>query len=361
MFQPTRAERGEVEEWRLQRHAAAVRMRWGALVAISLQVWISTPPPVSRAAAMGVTAVVLIYNLGAWRLERRLGRWPDRLRGAFVAADFVCATGWISLYLNHPSVAAYFGYTIVGTEAAVLYTWRGFGAFTAGLAAALPGLYWVQAGVWNQPVQLNEILWVSAVALTVTGMVAMVTRNGDHQHAEVVRLSVTDPLTGLANRRAFLAELDQEVTRAQRQQHRLSLLSIDLDHFKDVNDRFGHAAGDASLRALGRLLAASLLRAGVDLGGRMGGEEFGVLLPDTRLPQAAAVGERLRAAVAEPVSEVRTTISVGVAELQPGQDADRLLRAADQALYRAKRQGRNRVAVAEPAAEPALSGAGARS
>jgi len=150
-----------------------------------------------------------------------------------------------------------------------------------------------------------------------------------------------DSLTGLANRRAAEEILAAEISRAHRFEHELAVVLLDLDRFKEINDSFGHAAGDMMLRAVSRLLT-SLARQG-DTVARWGGEEFVVVLPETDLPGARRFAERLRRTIeAHPVGEMRTTASCGVATMLPEDDVDALLRAADQGLYRAKSNGRNR-------------------
>lgn len=156
------------------------------------------------------------------------------------------------------------------------------------------------------------------------------------------RLALTDPLTKLANRRAFDESLAREVALAVRHNRPLSLLILDIDHFKDVNDTLGHPAGDDVLAAMGLLLAHHGRRG--DVVARLGGEEFALILPQTTQDQASVTGERLRAAVAAAPLSVRApvTVSVGAATLGlPGGDAESLVSAADAALYRAKSAGRN--------------------
>ncbi|MBU1248184.1 MAG: diguanylate cyclase [Proteobacteria bacterium] len=161
------------------------------------------------------------------------------------------------------------------------------------------------------------------------------------------RLASTDCLTGIPNRRRFLENLDREFKRAMRYGHTLSFLMLDLDHFKLVNDRYGHDIGDLVL--MGATKACENILREVDEIGRIGGEEFAVLLPDTRLPDALQVAERLRheiASVAVPTihGDVSITVSIGVAEsTMDATDARDLMRRADKALYRAKKEGRNRV------------------
>lgn len=165
--------------------------------------------------------------------------------------------------------------------------------------------------------------------------------------AALADLARRDPLTGLANRRAFEEALRREVARARRGGAPLAVAALDVDHFKRVNDAHGHPAGDAVLAAVAARAAAAL-RAG-DLLARVGGEEFAALLPGAGLPAAAEVAERIRAALAgAPVEAagqaLRVTVSLGCAALAP-EDADEaaLLARADARLYDAKRSGRDRV------------------
>jgi len=155
-----------------------------------------------------------------------------------------------------------------------------------------------------------------------------------------------DPLTGLYNRSAFEARLDEEHHRAERYDTAFSLVMFDLDHFKTVNDRFGHEVGDQVLRDIARL-SGEELRAS-DTVGRWGGEEFMVLLPETEAEQARALAERLRIRVAEHPFEGpgRVTLSLSVAAYVPGEARGDLLKRLDDALYRAKETGRNRVVTA---------------
>lgn len=164
-------------------------------------------------------------------------------------------------------------------------------------------------------------------------------------------LSTTDPLTGLANRRRFAEVLAAEWGRAQRSDVPLGAVMVDIDHFKLYNDRYGHLAGDACLKRVAATLAANV-RGPADVVARYGGEEFSTILPGAGIADVLKVGERLRAAVADlgephlgmPIGLV--TISVGTASTFPAPEGnpDLLLLAADAALYRAKDQGRNRVA-----------------
>ncbi|KFC65124.1 diguanylate cyclase [Massilia sp. LC238] len=156
-----------------------------------------------------------------------------------------------------------------------------------------------------------------------------------------------DYLTGLANRRAFFEAAEQELTRSLTVPRPTAVIAIDADHFKAINDRYGHPGGDVVLQHLAAILGETFRE--VDVVARIGGEEFAVLLPSTNLPRAAVVAERLRSAVASQVvhfdgHRIQYTVSAGVASLAEGEGGiDLLLKRADQALYAAKRQGRNRV------------------
>ncbi|HYM72569.1 MAG TPA: PleD family two-component system response regulator [Stellaceae bacterium] len=169
-------------------------------------------------------------------------------------------------------------------------------------------------------------------------------------------LALTDELTGLFNRRYVIAHLEELLVRmAHDSLPETAVMMFDVDHFKSVNDRFGHPAGDDALRQL----AERALRGvrSIDLVARLGGEEFIVVMPETSLPAAVTVAERLRHSIATEPFRIQTagerqpiTISVGVAAAEPGDTVDRLLQRADEALYGAKNGGRNQVVVRQTAA-----------
>jgi diguanylate cyclase (GGDEF)-like protein len=180
------------------------------------------------------------------------------------------------------------------------------------------------------------------------------------RNAEILeKLATTDSMTGLFNRRHFLSLAEAEWSRFQRYQRPLSVLAIDIDHFKSVNDRYGHAVGDQAIVSVAD--ACQQGRRASDLVGRFGGEEFVMLLPETDQAQAMIVAERLREAVAAHVLYVhkvqfRLTISIGVAQATVSMSGiDALLRAADQALYQAKAEGRNRTVQWSPQSQQKLA------
>lgn len=195
----------------------------------------------------------------------------------------------------------------------------------------------------------------------ITGLLGVTRDITQHKAAEqaLQRLAQTDSLTGLANRRHFLARAGQELSRTVRHGGPLSVFMIDIDRFKNINDTFGHKAGDVVLRTLGKI-ARDALR-DIDVVGRIGGEEFAVVLPQTDHDRAQEVAERLRAKIAAaapagPDGTLRFTVSIGVTTLiDAGTSIDTLLAEADAALYRAKKGGRNRVCVCprEPQGGPA--------
>jgi diguanylate cyclase (GGDEF)-like protein len=187
-----------------------------------------------------------------------------------------------------------------------------------------------------------------------------------HMFAETERLAVTDALTGLYNYRYFHERLRAEAARSGRYGHPLSLVMIDLDHFKEVNDRFGHLKGDEVLRAVAKFIRATTRRydepitmkdTDVDIASRYGGEEFAIIMPETNAAGAGAAAERLRARIQAEVSQSAglseedgkpwaVTGSFGVAVLGEGAGPEDLIKRADDAVYQAKHAGRNRVVVA---------------
>lgn len=182
-----------------------------------------------------------------------------------------------------------------------------------------------------------------------------------HQREELRALATTDALTGIGNRGHLMNAGAQEYARARRYGQELAVLMLDIDRFKSINDRWGHPTGDQVIRVVAQSLRA--LARGQDLGGRLGGEEFALLLPATSLAGARVIAERLRQSVQDEDSvrtkagdAVRFTVSIGVAALT-AQDADfdSLLQRADRALYLAKDSGRNRVKLldSDAAASPA--------
>lgn len=184
--------------------------------------------------------------------------------------------------------------------------------------------------------------WTAARLLAASRVVAM--------QRDLERLATTDALTGALNRRRFLERGAEEFIRSRRYERPLSVVMLDIDHFKRVNDTHGHATGDEAIRMTVRCCKSSLRSC--DIIGRLGGEEFAVVLPETPPVNAFAAAQRLRVLIAssvlpvEPAGELRLTVSLGLAWIgAPDRDVEQLLARADTALYRAKNAGRNRVEV----------------
>jgi diguanylate cyclase (GGDEF)-like protein len=198
---------------------------------------------------------------------------------------------------------------------------------------------------------LQSVTFLAQFAATLVGSFSFLVMQRERAEAAMRRLAMIDPLTELLNRRAFAAFAERTLARARRVNQPCAVLMIDLDHFKRVNDDFGHLAGDRVLAGFGALLKRCLRPQ--DLAGRHGGEEFCVLLADIVPEHALEVAERIRRAAAEsPLGGVPrpVTASVGVAQVLPraGGSLDTALARADEALYAAKQNGRNRV-IALPA------------
>jgi diguanylate cyclase (GGDEF)-like protein len=219
------------------------------------------------------------------------------------------------------------------------------------LSALLPkwGLDHALSSGWLTVLSPEALLFTIAIAFV---LLAMAKERAELRHRMA---ALVDPLTGVANRRAFLQNAEQ-VTRRQVERVRpVAVFIVDIDHFKTINDRFGHAAGDQVLRLFTRTCTANLRAS--DLVGRLGGDEFAVLLADANRDNAFLVAERIRKAFAAAAATVggqtmAATVSIGVAIIQdPQQDLTALIDQADQVLYRAKADGRNRVALA-PMPEP---------
>ncbi len=179
----------------------------------------------------------------------------------------------------------------------------------------------------------------------VTLMRELRTKNRELERANkrIEELMLSDALTGLANRRAAYQRFELEAARAQRHGHPLSLAVCDIDHFKKVNDTYGHQAGDEVLVAVATTLGSQVRK--TDLAARWGGEEFVLLLPETTLENALVLAERVRCAVdtmVPPAGVPHVTLSLGLAQWRTGESVEMLTSRADRSLYRAKEGGRNR-------------------
>jgi diguanylate cyclase (GGDEF)-like protein len=294
----------------------------------------------------------------------RVGRALAGLQLLGVVAMATCAL----LDAHEPAVWVGFGFVALAATLIValgIWSWRrrqpAAGYFLAAALCGMGGTLSTTLATWGG-VPFSEStfhaidvgLMVEATLLALALGARMRVQEQARQRAE--ELARIDPLTGLLNRRAFRELASSTHAAASRRDRPLSVLLLDLDHFKAINDTRGHAAGDAALRTVGGLLSSTARMS--DLCVRWGGEEFLLLLPETDLAEARVFAERLRESVSDAVvlhdgQRIELTASLGVAQRQPAQSLDALIAAADAALYAAKEAGRNRV---ECASEDAAGG-----
>ena len=213
-------------------------------------------------------------------------------------------------------------------------------ALTVALVGALAPTAWEVAGA------SMAIRFYATIAATAVISNLLVSIIGELQQ-KLVRQAIVDPLTGAFNRRHMETRLGEAIERFSRTKSPASLLLVDIDHFKRINDEHGHAMGDHVLQGIVALMQKRIRK--LDALFRMGGEEFVVLLPDTREDQAATLAEHLREAIEQAplLEKQRVSVSIGVSELRPGDTPlDPWLKRADDAMYRAKKSGRNSVVTA---------------
>lgn len=302
--------------------------------------------------------------LALWTLQRKPIRWGPLILTVAAAA---ATAFWFTLVqpdtnlLRAATSAVAFGLSaLLAWE--LLFNFEGAGRahlLGGGLAAAmcLTTLARIANALFGEPLPMGELAadWgeraffvVSYVAATMSALNFSMISN-DAFNGELRRMAASDPLTGLPNRRRLMERGADEARRAHRYRRPLAALVVDLDHFKAINDAFGHAAGDVALVEAAKVCRSALRD--VDMFARLGGEEFVAVLPETGPDEAAAAAERLRAAISQAPLDAaapgrRLTASVGVASLRDGESFDFLLARADEAMYRAKKAGRNQVGVA---------------
>lgn len=209
---------------------------------------------------------------------------------------------------------------------------------------ALWGL--IALGDASPPHWLHSLAYIAGYMLLIVNGFGFLLMSKERDDARMERLATTDGLTGLLNRRAFFERADAARMLALRQHQPIALMMLDIDHFKQINDRFGHATGDEALLTFSTTCGASLREH--DLLGRLGGEEFALALPDTDLAGAQQAAERLRQAVMDTRllasgKRYTMTVSIGLVVIDPEEDLASALARADHALYEAKHAGRNRV------------------
>jgi two-component system, cell cycle response regulator len=233
-------------------------------------------------------------------------------------------------------------------------------ALTAGVlsSGAPAGLLGIRLARRDDEVSLrqlrSEIAGDGAAYIYVGGATALIFAVFGYilgRHADgLAELSETDALTSLLNARGFARRMSAEIKRSKRYREPLSLLFLDLDGLKDINDRYGHRAGSEALRQVAEVIRAELR--GSDAGARWGGDEFTILAPNTEIAAAVSFAERIRVRIAEHVGDWPLTASIGIAsvdhrECAEAADPSALMRAADDAMYEAKRRGKNTVVAAQ--------------
>jgi diguanylate cyclase (GGDEF)-like protein len=213
-------------------------------------------------------------------------------------------------------------------------------------------------------IPLDQLSLISIISLTFIGMglsLSKLLQSHHHQVESLQSLASTDALTKLVNRGQFNHRIQAEISRAKRHHSPLSLALFDIDNFKHLNDFYGHPVGDRILKELGALIAENVRES--DIAARYGGEEFALVLPETAEKEATDLLERLRQMIAEtvfclPDNPITLTVSIGVAELayrQRQANALELIERADQALYQAKAQGKNKVYVSSQILAPTIA------
>jgi diguanylate cyclase (GGDEF)-like protein len=238
-----------------------------------------------------------------------------------------------------------FSYPLAGLFLALGLT-AGLLTLQGGLAHEAPTLSWIMEELESTPLVYGYLLLSTLIMMVVLGWIL------GRKEDLLEQMTVTDPLTGLANRRRLRSQFDEELNRAARYGTPLALLLVDLDRLKDINDKAGHAAGDRALQAIAEGLRRSCRT--TDLAARYGGDEFVVLAVNTTATEALALAHRIRSNVrrlgaSEKVGG-RLSVSVGAADLERAATPtfEALHAAADEALYQAKASGRDRAVVAPP-------------
>jgi diguanylate cyclase (GGDEF)-like protein len=335
----------------------AARLRWGS-VALSLVMWQLTqyPPPISKDGVLWLTVALAVYNAPLMFAGQVSPRVAKVMAVASVVGDFLVCTGWLMLTVNDVTATTYVIYMIVAAEAGLLFRWKGTIAFIAAFVPTFAIFYVFRSVVFNFPYHLENHAFRTGIVCLLAIIIGSLTNSSAVLLEEVEKLSMTDELTGLGNRRAFDQRLAQEVQRAKRYGLPLSLALLDVDHFKVCNDTHGHLAGDAILRRLGGALGERMVR-GTDVAYRYGGEEFAIIMPETGDAEATAAVARIHAAVKSEALQLGDverprwlTISVGVTSIRGGDaTAAAMVDHADQALYEAKELGRDRTVTFDPA------------
>ena len=300
-----------------------------------------------------VTWVALALNGFLWPHVARLiavrSRDPYRAELRNLVADSGAGGVWVALMgfnlLPSALLVAMLGMDKIGAGGARLFL-RALAVQIACCAAAVLAFGFDFRPTTTMFVVAASLPLLVAYPIAVGVAAYWLTRRMREQNRMLAALSRTDGLSGLLNRISWEQIVYVEMARCRRSHRAASLLMIDVDHFKQINDRYGHPAGDQVIRSVAEIVGRTVRAS--DVSGRYGGEEFGVVLPDTDVDGAAVIAERVRqrieATTVEPATGIRCTVSIGIAAAQPEvEDAGDWIARADRALYEAKRLGRNLV------------------
>ncbi len=290
--------------------------------------------------------VLIVAGPAIWLLASRLPGFADSFDvRALIGSGIITAYTWAAAFefwrgRSEPLVSRWPAIFLLFAHGALYLLRTPFGAM---LPWRLTGDQLLESA-WLTVLSFEGLLFTISIAFI---LLAMAKERTEHRHKTA---ALIDPLTGVSNRRAFLQDGETQLQRQATDPRPIAVMLLDLDHFKSINDRFGHATGDRVLEIFADVSSGCLRRIG--LFGRLGGEEFGAVLRDTGRERALAVGEQIRTSFAEAAREidgrpVGATVSVGIVISQDAVlDLSALLAQADHALYRAKDAGRNRVEIA---------------
>ena len=294
----------------------------------------------------GAKPILLFAGAGVWLAASRVPGFADAfdLR-VLLSSGIITAYTWAAAYefwrgRSEPLVSRWPAIFMLFAHGALYLLRTPFGA----MLPYLPTSNQVFGSVWLTVLSFEALLFTIAIAFI---LLAMAKERTEQRHKTA---ALVDPLTGIANRRAFLQDGEAHLKKQASDPKPTAVMLLDLDHFKTINDRFGHAIGDRVLEVFADVASSSIRH--VDLLGRLGGEEFATLLRDTTCERAVAVAEQIRTSFAEAAREVNgqsvgATVSIGIVISEDAVlDLSALLAQADHALYRAKDSGRNRVEVA---------------
>ncbi len=288
--------------------------------------------------------ILLFGGAALWLVLYRIpaiqNSWDLRM---LLASGIITAYTWATAYefwrgRSEPLVSRWPAIFMFFAHGALYLLRTPFGAMIA------PVNNQVFASVWITVLSFEALLFTIAIAFI---LLAMAKERTEHRHKTA---SLIDPLTGIANRRAFLQDAELQLKRQATEPRPMAVLLLDLDNFKSINDRFGHAMGDRVLQIFAEVGSGCMRR--FDIFGRLGGEEFAALLVDTSRERALAVAEQIRSSFVEITAMVEgkpvvATVSIGVViSYDAVLDLSALLAQADHALYRAKDNGRNRIEIA---------------